>query len=302
MSNHPPTTPVNVLIIDDDLEYAEMLQEAFRAIEIGEFKTTHIDCLTKAITLLEQIQPEVILLDLSLPDSQPQDTFFTVQKKVPQIPIVVVTGHSDRTLAIKAVRQGAQDYIIKGDFDFNQLARAMLYAIERHQARSILQQLSFEDELTGLLNRRGFVSLAPQNIKIAQRANWEILLIYADLDGLKSINDTFGHEEGDKAIKESADLLRETFRTSDLIARLGGDEFAVLAINASRDSINTITDRLNANIAYHNVTSRDYQFSLSFGIERFDSNHDISLNEMLKKADKALYEKKNSNYGKMMEK
>ena len=302
MSNHPPTTPVKVLIIDDDLEYAEMLQEAFKAIEVGEFITTHIDSLTKAITLLEQIQPEVILLDLSLPDSQPQDTFFTVHKKVPQIPIVVVTGHSDRTLAIKAVRQGAQDYIIKGDFDFNQLARAMLYAIERHQARSILQQLSFEDELTGLLNRRGFISLAPQNIKIAQRANWEILLIYADLDGLKSINDTFGHQEGDKAIKESADLLRGTFRTSDLIARLGGDEFAVLAINASRDSINTITDRLNANIAYRNVKSRNYKFSLSFGIERFDSNRDISLSEMLKKADKALYKKKNSNHGKMMEK
>lgn len=302
MSNHPPTTPVRVLIIDDDLEYADMLQEAFSAIEVGEFKTTHIDCLTKAITYLEQIQPDVILLDLSLPDSQPQDTFFTVQEKVPQIPIVVVTGHSDRSLAIRAVREGAQDYIIKGDFDFNQLARAMLYAIERHQARTILQQLSFEDELTGLLNRRGFVSLAPQNIKIAQRANWEVLLIFADLDGLKSINDTFGHQEGDRAIKETADLLRETFRTSDLIARLGGDEFAVLAINASRDSINTITDRLNANIARHNVTSRDYKFSLSFGIERFDSNRDMSLSEMLKKADKALYKKKNSKHGKMMEK
>ena len=302
MSNHPPTTPVRVLIIDDDLEYADMLQEAFSAIEVGEFKTTHIDCLTKAITFLEQIQPDVILLDLSLPDSQPQDTFFTVQEKVPQIPIVVVTGHSDRSLAIRAVREGAQDYIIKGDFDFNQLARAMLYAIERHQARTILQQLSFEDELTGLLNRRGFVSLAPQNIKIAQRANWEILLIFSDLDGLKSINDTFGHQEGDRAIKETADLLRETFRTSDLIARLGGDEFAVLAINASRDSINTITDRLNANIARHNVTSRDYKFSLSFGIERFDSNRDMSLSEMLKKADKALYKKKNSKHGKMMEK
>ena len=302
MSSHPPTTPVRVLIIDDDLEYADMLQEAFSAIEIGEFKTTHIDCLTKAITFLEQIQPDVILLDLSLPDSQPQDTFFTVQEKVPQIPIVVVTGHSDRSLAIRAVREGAQDYIIKGDFDFNQLARAMLYAIERHQARTILQQLSFEDELTGLLNRRGFVSLAPQNIKIAQRANWEILLIFADLDGLKSINDTFGHQEGDRAIKETADLLRETFRTSDLIARLGGDEFAVLAINASRDSIGTITDRLNANIANHNVTSRDYKFSLSFGIERFDSNRDMSLSEMLKKADKALYKKKNSKHGEMIEK
>lgn len=302
MSNQPPSNLVSVLIIDDDLEYADMLQDVFSEIEVGQFKSTHIERLSKAITFLEREKPDVILLDLSLPDSPPQDTFFTVHDKVPHIPIVVVTGHSDRSLAINAVREGAQDYIIKGDFDFNQLARAMLYAIERHQARSVLQQLSFEDELTGLLNRRGFVTLAPQNIKIARRANWEILLIYADLDGLKSINDTFGHQEGDKAIKEIAEILRETFRTSDLIARLGGDEFSVLAINASRDGIETITDRLNANITRHNKSKREYPISLSFGIERFDPNHDISLNEMLKKTDKALYRKKNSKRGNLMEK
>lgn len=301
MSNQLPLNIVHVLIIDDDLEYADMLQDVFSKIEVGQFESTHIDRLTKAMTYLEQEKPDVILLDLSLPDSPPQDTFFTVHDKVPHIPIVVVTGHTDRSLAMNAVREGAQDYIIKGDFDFNQLARAMLYAIERHQARSILEQLSFEDELTGLLNRRGFVTLAPQNIKIAQRANWEILLIFADLDGLKSINDTYGHQEGDIAIKEAANILRETFRTSDLIARLGGDEFSVLAINASRDGIETITNRLNANIARHNQSKRDYPISLSFGIERFDANSDIPLNEMLKQADQALYRKKNSKRGSMME-
>lgn len=297
MSNQLPSQLVDVLIIDDDLEYADMLQDVFSEIEVGQFKSTHIDGLTKAMAFLEREKPDVILLDLSLPDSPPQDTFFTVHDKVPHIPIVVVTGHSDRSLAINAVREGAQDYIIKGDFDFNQLARAMLYAIERHQARSILQQLSFEDQLTGLLNRRGFVTLAPQNIKIAQRANWEILLIFADLDGLKSINDTFGHQEGDKAIIEIAKILRETFRTSDLIARLGGDEFSVLAINASRDGIETITNRLNANIARHNQSMREYLISLSYGIERFEPNRDISLDEMLEIADKALYKKKNSKRG-----
>jgi diguanylate cyclase (GGDEF)-like protein len=301
MSNQLPDNFVNVLIIDDDLEYAEMLQDVFSKIEIGQFKSTHFDRLTKAMSYLEREKPDVILLDLSLPDSSPQDTFFTVHDKIPHIPIVVVTGHTDRSLAINAVREGAQDYIIKGDFDFNQLARAMLYAIERHQARSLLEQLSFEDELTGLLNRRGFVTLAPQNIKIAQRANWEILLIFADLDGLKSINDSYGHQEGDKAIKEAAKILKDTFRTSDLIARIGGDEFSVLAINASRDGIETITNRLNANIARHNQPDRDYPLSISFGIERFDANSDMPLNEMLQQADQALYKKKNSKRGSMME-
>jgi len=301
MSNQLPSNFVNVLIIDDDLEYAEMLQDVFSKIEVGQFKSTHIDRLTKAMSYLEREKPDVILLDLSLPDSSPQDTFFTIHDKIPHIPIVVVTGHTDRSLAINAVREGAQDYIIKGDFDFNQLARAMLYAIERHQARSLLEQLSFEDELTGLLNRRGFVTLAPQNIKIAQRANWEILLIFADLDGLKSINDSYGHQEGDKAIKEAAKILKDTFRTSDLIARIGGDEFSVLAINASRDGIETITNRLNANISRHNLSDRDYPLSISFGIERFDANSDMPLNEMLQQADQALYKKKNSKRGSMME-
>lgn len=301
MSNQLPSNFVNVLIIDDDLEYAEMLQDVFSKIEVGQFKSTHIDRLTKAMSYLEREKPDVILLDLSLPDSSPQDTFFTIHDKIPHIPIVVVTGHTDRSLAINAVREGAQDYIIKGDFDFNQLARAMLYAIERHQARSLLEQLSFEDELTGLLNRRGFVTLAPQNIKIAQRANWEILLIFADLDGLKSINDTYGHQEGDKAIKEAAKVLKDTFRTSDLIARIGGDEFSVLAINASRDGIETITNRLNANIARQNQSDRDYPLAISFGIERFDANSDMPLNEMLQQADQALYKKKNNKRGSMME-
>ena len=89
----------------------------------------------------------------------------------------------------------------------------------------LLQQLSYNDELTGLLNRRGFLSMAQQQLKIAQREDWQLVLLFADLDSLKNINDNFGHTEGDRALKNVAAVLKKTFRTSDLLARLGGDEW-----------------------------------------------------------------------------
>lgn len=111
-----------------------------------------------------------------------------------------MTVLDNRELALKAVREGAQDYLMKGDLDVNLPARSLQYAVERHRTLIHLKRLSFIDDLTGLLNRRGFLSLANQHMKIAQRANRELLLFYADLDELKQINDQFGYHEGDQAL------------------------------------------------------------------------------------------------------
>jgi diguanylate cyclase (GGDEF)-like protein len=144
------------------------------------------------------------------------------------------------------------------------IKRMILYAIERHRNRAMLQQLSYNDELTGLLNRRGFISMAQQHLKIAQREAWQMVLLFADLDKLKDINDSFGHPEGDRALRAVANVLKETFRTSDLIARLGGDEFIVLAINAPEAGIQKMVSRLQKNIERFNQQNRYYQISLSY--------------------------------------
>jgi diguanylate cyclase (GGDEF)-like protein len=146
--------------------------------------------------------------------------------------------------------------------------------------------------LTGLLNRRGFLSLAEQQLKIAQREVWELVLLFADLDGLKNINDNFGHPEGDRALRTVATILRETFRTSDLIARLGGDEFIVLAINAPAAGIQTMVARLQRNIERYNAQNQYYQLSLSYGVAQFDPHLETSLESLIFKADQALYEQK----------
>ncbi len=165
---------------------------------------------------------------------------------------------------------------------------------DRKAMEETLQSISITDELTGLLNRRGFFALAQQQIKIASRTKRGLLLFYGDLDGLKSINDTLGHRVGDQALVEASALLREVFRESDIIARLGGDEFAVLMMEdtGALDDV-AILDRLGRAVHSRNAqVARTYQLSLSAGIQRYDPENPISLDRLISIADRLMYEEK----------
>jgi diguanylate cyclase (GGDEF)-like protein len=291
---YPPVEkPIRVLVVEAaDHEYSPILHEILEEVNAGQFEATRANDLNQALENLDRISFDVVLLDLRLPDSNGLDTYSQVSARAPDVPIVVADSFDNKPLALEILREGAQDYLIKGDTNANHLRRSLLYAIERHRARVVLQQLTFNDDLTGLLNRRGFLSLAQQQMKIAQRENWELIVLFADLDGLKNINDTFGHPEGDRALRAVAMILKETFRTSDLVARLGGDEFIVLAINAPAPGVKAITTRLEENVDRYNAHIRYYQLSLSFGVVQFDPQRDSALEDVIIKADKALYENK----------
>ncbi|MBM4135886.1 MAG: sensor domain-containing diguanylate cyclase [Nitrospira sp.] len=164
---------------------------------------------------------------------------------------------------------------------------------ERKRMEEKLQVMSLHDELTGLLNRRGFMTLAEQQLRIAERMKRCMLLLFADLDGLKWINDNLGHKEGDLALSDIAKLLKETFRESDIIARIGGDEFVILVMEAYDESAEILTARLNANIDNYNARGeRRYRLSLSVGITHYDPDNPCSLDELLSQADKMMYEQK----------
>lgn len=156
-----------------------------------------------------------------------------------------------------------------------------------------LLSLSLTDELTGLYNRRGFFLLADQQVRLSNRMKTGICLLYADLDGLKDINDTHGHEVGDAALIETATVLRKNYRESDIIARIGGDEFVVIPVGTSRDHIQTITDRFYTLLAAHNAQeSRRYSLSISIGVAFYDPAAPRSINELLNEADALMYEDK----------
>lgn len=168
---------------------------------------------------------------------------------------------------------------------------------ERIKTEAEVRRLSLTDELTGLYNRRGFLLLGEQQLRIARRTNTAGWLVFADLDGLKKVNDVFGHEAGDEMITETARLLREIFRETDVIGRLGGDEFVVFAISpddrseAIRARLQAAMDRLNKAHAYQ------YQLSMSIGIVHCEPQAAVPLAELLAQADEAMYCEKHAKRG-----
>lgn len=166
--------------------------------------------------------------------------------------------------------------------------------IERKQLEEKLQNMSISDELTGLLNRRGFTALAQKQLDLAERNGSQMTLFFIDLDNLKQINDKQGHNVGDQVIIDTADILKTTFRTSDVIARMGGDEFVTFGISDSKAESDTVlSKRLQENITTYNVKiRRPYKLSCSVGAAHYDPKAPRSLDDILSQADTIMYEEK----------
>jgi diguanylate cyclase (GGDEF)-like protein/PAS domain S-box-containing protein len=164
---------------------------------------------------------------------------------------------------------------------------------DRKKLEEAIKTLSFKDDLTGLYNRRGFFALAEQGLKTAQRNGIEVLLLYGDLDNLKEINDTFGHQEGDLVLTDLSDILKQTFRESDIVARMGGDEFVILAMNCNEVSAEKLITRFEKSLSdYNSQRKRSYTLSLSLGTAYFNPQKSCSLEALLTRADKMMYENK----------
>jgi diguanylate cyclase (GGDEF)-like protein len=156
-----------------------------------------------------------------------------------------------------------------------------------------LRSLSLTDALTGLHNRRGFFTLAELQLRLADRRKQGMYMLYADMDGLKQINDTYGHQEGDRALVETAKLLKRTYRSSDVVSRIGGDEFAVIPVGTAKDDIAAIISRFQRNLEAFNVRKiLRYSLSVSIGVVLYDPLHPLPLEELISGADKMMYEQK----------
>src|SRR5438105_1189906 len=164
---------------------------------------------------------------------------------------------------------------------------------ERKRAEAALQSLSLVDELTGLYNRRGFLAVTEQHLAAIRRNKKMPVILYADLDGLKVINDSLGHHEGDRALVKAAEIFKETFRSSDIIARIGGDEFVVLAAIGPEESAEFLTNRLQENFKAASAQwNHSYDLSVSVGRALFDDDEGHSIEELMALADRAMYENK----------
>jgi len=220
--------------------------------------------------------------------------------------VILLTSLNRTENLIKGLEAGADDYLTK-PFDRNELrmrvqAGARIVQLqsslrervrELELAQEALRNLSLTDDMTGLYNHRGFFNLAEHQLKMNHRSKTKSLLIFADMDGLKEINDTMGHQAGSNAIAAVADILRRTFRNCDIVARLGGDEFAILVPNVTIADAGKIIERLHSNLQlYNDERHHDFQLALSVGAVDIDPMSEVDIREQMGRADEAMYREK----------
>jgi len=265
------------------------------------FQTLHVRTLDEALRVLGVARVDVVLLDLVLPDADGVAAVTAIHDANAGAPIIALAAPEDLALGDACIREGAQDCLIKNELTERALARAIRYAIERVRNQEALRQLSLTDELTGLYNHRGLGLLGDQQLKLARRSGRGFVLATIDLDGLKGINDTFGHHEGDVALVQTANILRNTFRSADVLSRVGGDEFVVLAVDAATAVESIVADRLRSRLAEHNRThDRGYTLSFTIGTTRVDPGRASTLDQLIGEADKRLYTGKRALYGRVL--
>lgn len=285
-----PGAPLNILLVEDNSADAEYMETILEQRCPGEFCLTHVEQFQEAVACSHDVRFDLVLLDLSLPDSFGLYTVARAREEIPSAPIVVLTGMDDETTGMKAIEAGAQDYLVKGRMDDDLLVRSLRYAAVRYALQENVHRTSLTDELTGLYNRRGFLERVEEQRKVIDRTEGAFLLLFMDMDGFKQINDTFGHHEGDCALKAMAEILRNTFRNSDLTARYGGDEFVVAALSASEEDSEMLLDRLQQNVmAYNEDARRVYPLLLSIGLSVYHAHDSRSIEELITEADTRMY-------------
>jgi diguanylate cyclase (GGDEF)-like protein len=203
-----------------------------------------------------------------------------------------VEGRIIGVMAVQSYAEGIhfdQEDLNLLEFVSTQVAQA----IERKRMEEEIRDLALTDELTGFYNRRGFTLLAEQEVKVANRQKRRMLLAFCDVDGLKTINDSHGHAQGDLALREVSAILKETFREADIPGRIGGDEFVVLAVDASMESTDILTDRIQAALKKRKQQGdQPYRLSLSLGIAHYDPEAPCTVSELIAQADGRMYQQK----------
>lgn len=284
---------IKVLLVEDNDIDADLTQDLLSEWSMEEFQIIRARTLAEGSSFLSRDRFDAVLLDLSLPDAFGLPTVRQVHAMNPTVPVVVLSGVADQGLALQAVQQGAQDYLVKGQGHPEVLARSIRYAIERKRAEEHLMYLAQYDHLTGLVNRSLFRDRLIQAMARSKRMNQQIGLMLLDLDRFKTVNDTFGHDMGDELLKAVAERLKVCVREVDTVARMGGDEFTIILEGVSSEqNILVVAKRITESIATpFELKGHQISIGISIGVTIYPHD-DHPVDELLKHADMAMYRAK----------
>src|ERR671934_224013 len=282
----------NVLLIEDNPGDARLIREMIADHPDAPFKLHFAERLSLGLEHLSSGKTGLMLLDLSLPDSFGLETFAKVYAHAPTVPIIVLTGNDDQTIALSAVKGGAQDYLVKSKLDRELLLRSMHYSIERKRYQVQLEHQANYDMLTGLPNRNLLHDRLRQAV-YSQRNPRNIAVVFMDLDHFKFVNDSLGHSMGDKLLKAMGERLRSVLREGDTVGRVGGDEFVLILNDQSNEEIIfRAMQRITGKVAEPlTIDGKELYVTASAGISLYPQDG-RDVDTLLKNADAAMYRAK----------
>ncbi len=254
-----PSKLIAVLLVDDDPDIHYLVGQ-YLSERDDIFKLSGVASLNAAFESVKKNTPDVVILDLSLPESRGLLSLENFRKQVLDVPVVVLTSLDDESAALEAVQKGAQDYLVKGHVTSRMLIQVLRYAMERHRTLGKPQQ-QFMDPVTGLYNRHGFFVHADQHLRANSRNPNGQLVYLLLVEQLKEIERTHGIGEAHHALKTTAEILKESFRTADIIARVGDDRFAILPTTSSPFLSQTVMARIRNSQTYYNARFNLYKIS-----------------------------------------
>lgn len=274
---------IRALLVESEPEDVTFLKDVLVEIEAGRhwkpfvsIETIHAPTWSIASAILASEHIDVLLLNPNLPDSEGIETFRRAQVVAKQVPVILLAsaGDDDET-AIRIIREGAQDFLIKRHVDCGPLAHAMRNAIERHRLLNSARAASMTDSLTGLPNRSWFTSFADRERKLAERLNRRMMILLLEPKNLAEIASTFGDQRRDLTLVEAADHLRSLMGPTDMAARVGELRFGLVILETDAESLESIWARMHAAAESHHVR---------LGAAIFDPERPISLDTLLEHA------------------
>jgi diguanylate cyclase (GGDEF)-like protein len=291
VSAQPKT--LSVVLVEDSPEYAALVNEMLREAFGFGFELAHHELLTDAEESLKDTAADCVLLDLSLPDAVGFEGLHAIMAAAPEVPVVVLSGSHDEHVALEALQEGAQDYLVKQHASGHLLGRAIRYAIERKRSELELAHHALHDALTHLPNRTLFLDRLELALARSERRPSSVAVLFLDLDRFKVVNDSLGHGVGDDLLRESAARLSRVIRPSDTVARFGGDEFMVLCEDLAADSeAIAIARRIEEAISEpFDIEGHEIFVRASIGIA-FARGRDESGKTLIRNADQTMYRAK----------
>lgn len=289
----PVPGAATILVIDDDTATRRLLARQLQI--MGGFQVVLAESGMAGVALAEEVAPEVILLDVDMPDMDGYETCSKLKSQfsTADIPVILVTGaHRTSKAVVRGFEAGANDFMSKPVSRVDLFAR--VHVVLREQAlREDYRRLATQDPMTGLANRRQFFLATTQAlVRLRRRGGGELVLILADLDKFKQVNDAYGHDFGDEVIVTFSRILKRCTSRTCHAGRLGGEEFALVVSQETRDEGISLANRLRETFAAveFDADTEPKHFTASFGVASYDGQSgDLDFDLLLKQADIALY-------------